>query len=73
MSYHVYENWQAGEHKAKIHYSNCSFCNNGAGIHPGSSNDNGQWHGPFNTMQQAVVAANATGGNVTPCQHCQPV
>ena len=73
MSYHVYENWQAEGHKARIHYSECSFCHDGKGIHPGASDDHGCWHGPFATMRDALDAAHATGGRVTMCKKCDPV
>ena len=31
MTYYIYENWQAGPHKAKIHQSSCGHCNGGLG------------------------------------------
>src|SRR5436309_2904690 len=30
-SFYIYENWQAGSHKAVIHRSDCPYCNNGKG------------------------------------------
>jgi len=72
MKYYVYENWQAEGHKAKIHFANCSFCKNGKGIHPNAGEDNGQWHGPFDTFQVAVNAANSTGGRISKCKFCNP-
>ena len=32
MSFHTYENWRAGAHKAVIHDSSCSFCNHRRGL-----------------------------------------
>ena len=72
MIYHVYENWQAEGHKAKIHFAHCSYCNNGKGIHPGSGDEHGQWLGPFETFQRALDAAENTGGQVSNCEHCHP-
>jgi len=70
MSYHVYENWVAEGHKARVHRSTCSFCNNGRGVHPGSGTRNGAWHGPFDTLEEAMIAAIDTGGNVSSCKVC---
>jgi hypothetical protein len=70
--YYVYENWQAEEHKAVIHFADCSFCKNGQGIHPEAGSENGQWHGPFKTYQEASAGAQNTGGRPRDCQHCRP-
>ncbi|MFQ5688367.1 MAG: hypothetical protein ACE5GV_17095 [Candidatus Scalindua sp.] len=62
QEYYVYHNWTAEKGgKAIIHASNCSFCNNGQGIHNSGFTKNGKWLGPFATKQQAVEAANKTG------------
>jgi len=29
--FYIYENWQAGPHKAVIHRGSCGHCNNGQG------------------------------------------
>ena len=71
MDYRIYENWRA-EQKAVIHRSNCSFCNDGRGVHPGSSDRNGQWHGPYSTLPAANQAAIRTGRPVRRCGHCKP-
>jgi len=70
MDYYVYENWQAGPHKARIHISSCRFCNNGKGIHNTDSEEHGKWHGPFLTYEETLQAAIKTGGEVTECQNC---
>ncbi len=72
MIYYVYENWQAEGHKARIHKSSCSYCNNGVGIHPDAGTQHGQWLGPFNTFAEAHDAAVRTGGKVSMCKHCNP-
>lgn len=42
---------------ARIHRADCSYCNDGAGFHPGSGDDAGGWLGPFADMHGARVAA----------------
>ena len=73
MSYYMYENWTAEGHKARLHVGDCSFCKNGMGIHPDAGERNGKWHGPFTEYDQAMQAAQATGGNVSNCQRCLPL
>jgi hypothetical protein len=70
MSYFIYENWVKPGHKARLHDANCSFCQNGAGIHPDAGPDHGTWHGPFGSLADAVERATATGGSVSACRHC---
>lgn len=70
MTYHIYENWTV--HKAKVHFSDCSFCNNGKGIHPNAGPNNGRWLGPFATLDEALQAAQATGEPVSKCKFCRP-
>src|SRR5205814_4105058 len=41
--FYVYENWTADGHRACIHVSSCSYCNDGRGIHPESSDEHGGW------------------------------
>jgi len=70
MTYHVYENWTV--HKARVHFSDCSFCNHGKGIHPDAGPNNGRWHGPFATLDEALHAAQITGEPVSKCKFCRP-
>jgi len=70
MSYHVYENWRAQGHYAKVHLSHCGQCKNGQGTHPGAGNSNGKWHGPFVSLNEATVAAHKASRIVSNCQHC---
>lgn len=71
MNYWIYENWTA-EHKAVLHVASCPFCNEGRGVHPGSGNRNGRWHGPYSTVESAAQAAERTGRPVRRCGHCKP-
>lgn len=64
MSFYVYENWTA-EHKAVIHLGSCGNCNEGKGCHENPlGNRNGRLHGPFDTLNGAQRAADATGRRV---------
>jgi len=55
--FHIYENWRARGHKAIIHRASCGDCNDGHGKGGGTSARNGQWHGPYSTLQQAQAAS----------------
>ena len=68
----IYENWQAGPHKAVIHRGECGHCNQGNGVRGGYDPSHGQWHGPFETIE---IAQNFSEGlpNVwirRNCGHC---
>lgn len=57
MSYHIYENWQAGPPKAVIHCSSCPYCNNGLGRSNGDyDRAHGEWHGPYDDLDAAQKA-----------------
>ncbi|MBM3474106.1 MAG: hypothetical protein FJX75_12625 [Armatimonadetes bacterium] len=71
MEFWVYENWQAGPHKALVHAANCPYCNNGGGTHPGTSDLHGRWHGPFATREAAFAQASRTEAvEVRACRKC---
>lgn len=70
MTYHVYENWQAHGHSARIHVSACAYCQHGQGFHPGASDAHGKWHGPFDTLRHAQQAADRMNARVNCCKHC---
>lgn len=53
MAYFIYENWQAGPHKAVLHTGSCAFCKDGQGLAGGSDPKHGQWHGPFGSLAEA--------------------
>jgi len=61
MQFWIYQNWRA-ESKAVIHRADCRQCNDGKGCHKNiHGNRNGQWLGPFSTLDAAESAAKATG------------
>jgi len=70
MTYHIYQSWTV--HKARVHFSDRGFCNNGKGIHPDAGTNNGRWLGPFPTLDEALHAAQATGEPVSKCRFCRP-
>lgn len=72
MSYYVYENWRAGPRKAIIHKGNCRSCNEGDGVRGGTRADNGEWHGPFETLNDAMDFANSLNAKeVRTCMRCR--
>lgn len=71
MVFHVYENWV--HRYAGVHRSECSFCNHGRGTHGATAKTPaGQWHGPFNSANEALAVARATGFEVRLCSFCAP-
>jgi uncharacterized Fe-S cluster-containing radical SAM superfamily protein len=71
VEYWVYENWT--HDFAKVHISTCSYCNAGRGMHAGSTNANGKWHGPYDDRERAFVVAKNTGRqDVRGCKPCSP-
>jgi len=71
MSFWIYENF--GNKRARIHTSECRYCNNGAGVGGDATNDDDKWHGPFGTFDDAEKAAKALGQPDTrPCGVCKP-
>jgi F-type H+/Na+-transporting ATPase subunit beta len=56
VGFHIYENWQAGPHKAVLHTGECAFCNEGRGLAGGSDPRYGKWHGPFDALTEARSA-----------------
>jgi len=53
MDFYIYENWQAGPHKAVIHFGECGYCNNGVGRAGGYDPKHALWHGPYSNLQAA--------------------
>jgi hypothetical protein len=73
MTYHFYDNWQVRPKKAKIHFSDCPWCNYGQGANkPQDEGLHGRWHGPFATFEQAHDAARRTRNTPSTCGHCKP-
>jgi 4-hydroxy-tetrahydrodipicolinate synthase len=59
VDFFVYENWQAGPHKAVLHRSNCGQCNHGKGRPAGHDPLHASWHGPYATVGDARQALQA--------------
>jgi hypothetical protein len=53
MAFFIYENWQAGPHKAVIHEGSCGYCNEGKGRAGGYDPAHAEWHGPINDLAEA--------------------
>ncbi len=69
MTYHVYENWTIN--KAIVHEGRCPYCKHGRGIHRTDRGRNGQWHGPYETRDEALQHARATERrDVRACKFC---
>lgn len=56
MPYFIYENWQAGPHKAVLHVGECQFCKNGQGLAGGSDPKHGKCHGPYSDITAGRAA-----------------
>lgn len=68
MRYWVFEDWQTD--RARIHKSECSYCNHGHGIYGGGSGDNSQWIG-CDTPNDALRIMESLGRTDTGnCAHC---
>jgi hypothetical protein len=66
MTFYIYENWTVD--RSRVHRAECSYCNNGNGIHVSNSGRNGKWHGPFSELKLADEAARKL--NRADNQHC---
>ena len=65
--YWTYENWV---HKyARVHWAECSHCNDGQGSHDAVESRAGKWLGPFDQFGQAL---NTSTFETKPCGHCSP-
>lgn len=60
--FYIYENWQAGPHKAVLHRSSCGQCNHGKGRPAGHDANHARWHGPFPTLNEARQASQQMSG-----------
>lgn len=68
VTYQFYENkiWN----KARVHVSDCSFCNYGQGIHKDATEENGWWSNEYSTLDEVIAAAYRTGRKVLKCKRC---
>jgi hypothetical protein len=58
---------------AKVHRGDCTFCNEGRGIHArGDAAVASRWLGPFNSVLEAEREARQTGWDVQFCSFCTP-
>jgi hypothetical protein len=73
MSFYVYQNWRVRPHKAMIHAGSCSFCSDGSGRRGDYGDENGKWHGPFDTLDQARAFSARLQGVVDrrECSYCR--
>jgi hypothetical protein len=73
MSFYIYENWQAGPHKAVIHDGACGFCNDGRGRAGGYDRSHARWHPEqppgFATLDEARNFARQLRGVVEQREH----
>jgi len=64
----IYHNWTAiNGGRATIHKSDCSFCNDGAGLHR-VANDTGRWVGPTFTPRRDAKRTGAK--HIRDCSFC---
>jgi hypothetical protein len=74
MSYHVYVNKPT--RKATLHYSYCSQCNYGEGVHEGRHKPGSYWLPDsrlgFATFEEAMSEAKSTGMEPRICKNCYP-
>ena len=72
MNYWIYENWTVvKEGRATIHTGNCSYCNDGRGMHKIKTPlRNGKWHGPFDKYQDAESRAKELRSTARTCSLC---
>jgi hypothetical protein len=69
----IYENWQAGPHKAVIHQTDCGFCNAGRGLRGGYDLRHARWHPEpgrgLPSLEQARAYARAIPGVLIYIEH----
>lgn len=53
VAYYIYENWQAGTHKAVIHIGTCGFCKHGKGRAGGYDPAHARWLGGYESLDEA--------------------
>jgi hypothetical protein len=68
----IYENWQAGPHKAGVHRGKCGHCNHGTGKAGGYNPSHASWHGPYADLA-AARRASAAMANVIEGAECRCV
>lgn len=73
MNFWIYENWRAAN-KTVIHKATCVFCKNGQGFRKENNTEqNGKWHGPFSTLDEAKIGAKKLNRKENLlCEVCNP-
>lgn len=69
MTYHIFENDNGW---TMVHKSNCPFVNHGKGTQRKARGEQGRWHGPYPTYQDAQESAQKMKGSIHPCKKCKP-
>src|SRR5438128_2490438 len=73
MSFYVYEYKRGKEgHKARVHRASCSWCKGGIGHHEQRAGKNRTWSERFDSIREALEAAQKTGGKPSLCERCCP-
>jgi hypothetical protein len=67
--FYIYENWQAGPHKAVVHRSTCGFCNDGHGRAGGYDPRHALWHGPYVGLEAARHASDGLPNIILRVEH----
>jgi hypothetical protein len=64
----IYENWAV--QKAVLHRGGCGACKHGHGMWGGGKTPNGQWHGPYDSEDQAKSAPLSPRREIRYCGLC---
>ena len=71
MRFWIYEHFS--KKRARLHTSECRYCNDGQGVGGDQTNDDDKWHGPFETYGEAETAMFALGHKDSrACGVCKP-
>ena len=68
-TFYAYDNHH--RNRARVHRSECPWCNHGQGVQGGSSGVNDQWHGPFDFAEDAYARV-SDRADVGYCAFCRP-
>ena len=71
MNFWVYENKIAK--RARVHKASCRYCNDGAGVGGDTTNDDDEWHGPYDSFEAAdAFSKTLPQKDIAPCGACKP-
>lgn len=69
--FYVYEVWH--DNATKVHRASCPHCNNGLGQNKAKGDENGAWHGAYDSYAAAKAFAMRLGhAKNTDCEFCTP-